>query len=156
MTWIVGKHPFILALHQGCCCFQPIWHLCSPASSILLPSGSRFSRTDRRFHKLWELWREKHHSYFKPSLTKSLSNVKVSALRHLTCAHMRMMSVLALSQSIKTFTTCISPWLVRTSSFSRRVFSLCADGALCWLPSESGSKSSRKNTNTVQSMSLKK
>lgn len=59
----------------------------------------------------------------------------------LTWAHMRIMSVFVLSQSTKTFTTWINPWLVSISSFSKRVFSLCSDRELCWLPSESESKS---------------
>lgn len=63
------------------------------------------------------------------------------ASRLLTWAHMRIMSVFARSQSTKIFTTWIKPWLVSISSFSKSVFSLRTDWQLCWLHSESESKS---------------
>lgn len=66
---------------------------------------------------------------------------KAGKIRHLTCAHMRIISVFVRSQSRNTLTTWINPWLVIISSFSNRVFSLCTDSVLCWLPSESESKS---------------
>lgn len=89
----------------------------------------------------------------KTSPIKRLFGVKL----HFTCAHMRMISVFVLSQSIKTLTTCIRPWLVRISSFSRKLFSLWTDLVLCWLPSESESRSSEKNktkTDRVKEMNL--
>lgn len=118
----------------------------SPASSILLPSGSRLSSTDSRFHRLWELCRETQFVQYSPTML--LSHKQHTTICPLTCAHMRIMSVFVLSQSIKTFTTWINPWLVRISSFSKRVFSLCTDWVLCWLSSESEPMSKGGDTMT--------